>query len=130
MVNMQFSHVLTRSNVDKSTHGVVRPAWKFKYPLTKYILFTVLYLILFSLFQYIPPNIQPPSRKWVPYKKILIRTDNGEWSVGITLCGSRARLSAGWNRFSKDNNLNFNQTLFFTLLPDNGNGVIFYVERQ
>lgn len=80
--------------------------------------------------QYIPPDINPPDRKWVAYEKILLRTDDGEWPVGITISAGRARLSAGWNKFTKDNRLKCNQTLFFTLLPDDGSGVVFQVNRQ
>lgn len=80
--------------------------------------------------QYIPPDIKPPRRKWMAYEKILLRTTNGEWFVGITITAGRARLSAGWNKFTKDNNLKYNQTLVFNLLPhdeNDANGVVFHV---
>lgn len=81
-------------------------------------------------FQYIPPDIYPPAPKWVAYERILLRTENGEWSVGITISAGRPRLSAGWNKFSRDNKLKCNQTLFFNLLPDDGSGVVFNVHRH
>lgn len=59
-----------------------------------------------------------------------MRTQIGEWTVGIATSKNRPRYSAGWNAFTKDNKLKYNKSYKFTLLSDEDDGVIFHVEEQ
>lgn len=83
---------------------------------------------LFS--QYIPSSIRHHDRQWRSSEKIILRTKTGEWMVGLSVLRGNARCSAGWNKFSKDNKLKKNETLTFTMIGDEGNGVIFNVTKS
>lgn len=65
----------------------------------------------------------------MPFERIVLRTETGEWPLTITVSSGRPRLSAGWNKFTADNKLKCNETLMFTLLPDDGSVVVFHVYR-
>lgn len=77
--------------------------------------------------QHIPKTIIPHGRQWIAGEKVLMRTTNGSWSVGIVYNHKIPRFSAGWNLFAKDNGLQQNQNLVFTLVED-PNGIAFDVQ--
>lgn len=81
-----------------------------------------------NLFQTIPKHITPQNRAWVAGEQVSIRTPTGMWTVGIVFNSSGApRFSAGWNRFSRDNELRKNQMLVFTVEEEH-DGIIFDVQ--
>lgn len=68
--------------------------------------------------QHIPSNVKPQQRKWRHGEEVLLSTVNGDWMVRIVFSNGNPRFSAGWNRFARDNNLQQNQNLVFTLFED------------
>lgn len=84
-------------------------------------------MLLFS-FQYIPNSITPHGRQWMENEKITLRSENGEWQVKIVLSNGLPRISAGWNKFAKDNELIYEQSLTFILVEEEENGAIFEIE--
>lgn len=88
----------------------------------------IVILLTYSIIlQHIPRAIVPHDRQWIAGEKVLLRTNNGFWSVGIVYNHKIPRFSAGWNLFAKDNKLQLNQSLDFTLVED-ANGIIFDVQ--
>lgn len=82
-----FEVVMTTSNVDNKCHGA-----------------------------YIPRNITPTNRNWMKGDKIILQTGRGSWRVGLVLSNDSSRISAGWNKFVRDNDIELNNRLRFTLL--------------
>lgn len=78
--------------------------------------------------QHIPGNVNPFGRQWRAGERVLLRTHNGSWSVGIIYNHRIPRFSAGWNPFAKDNELKMNQTLIFTMVEDDNAPVAFDVQ--
>ncbi|KAK1366480.1 hypothetical protein POM88_042041 [Heracleum sosnowskyi] len=96
----QFTAVLTKSNIDKSTHGV-----------------------------YIPKSITPRNRSWKSGERVLLTTDAGSWTVGVVCSKATTRFSAGWNTFAGKNEFITNQRLVFTM-KEEADGIVFEVEKQ
>ncbi|KAK1361406.1 hypothetical protein POM88_045880 [Heracleum sosnowskyi] len=96
----QFTAVLTKSNIDKSTHGV-----------------------------YIPKSITPRNRSWKFGERVLLTTDAGSWTVGVVCSKATTRFSAGWNTFAGKNEFITNQRLVFTM-KEEADGIVFEVEKQ
>lgn len=88
----------------------------------------IVLLSYFTVLQHIPRTINPIGRKWRAGEKVLMRTDNGSWSVGIVYNHRSPRFSAGWNIFAKDNEFALNDTLIFTLVEDDNAPVAFDVQ--
>lgn len=82
------------------------------------------------ILQYIPDDIQPTNRNWIPNEHVILRTTAGEWTVGISTAKNRTRFSGGWNSFARDNKLKYQKSYTFTLLNDEEDDVIFYVEKN
>lgn len=45
--------------------------------------------------QYIPSNIKHHDRHWMPSEKIILRTGNREWKVGLSISTGNTRCSTG-----------------------------------
>ncbi|KAK1401320.1 hypothetical protein POM88_000925 [Heracleum sosnowskyi] len=97
---LQFTAVLTKSNINKSTHGV-----------------------------YIPKSITPRNRRWKSGERVLLTTDVGSWTVGVVTSKATTRFSAGWNTFAGKNEFITNQRLVFTM-NEEADGIVFEVEKQ
>lgn len=52
--------------------------------------------------------------------RVVSRTENGEGEVCIVISNTKPRFSGGWNKFARENHESLNETLFFTLLGDEG----------
>lgn len=61
-------------------------------------------------------SIKPHSDKWKRGQIINLRTDKGFWSTGIAFAGYKARFSAGWNKFVRDNDYTAGQRLTFKMV--------------
>lgn len=48
--------------------------------------------------------------------EIILQTERGSWRVGLVLSNESPRISAGWNKFIRDNEIELNNRLRFTLL--------------
>lgn len=79
--------------------------------------------------QYVPSHITPPGRQWRTNEKITLRTERGEWIVGLVFSGVLPRMSSGWNKFAKENNLKTIRKLLFTMLDNELNVIVFMVSR-
>ncbi|KAL8101401.1 hypothetical protein AgCh_033327 [Apium graveolens] len=95
--NMTFTHVMTASNVDNTSHGV-----------------------------YIPSYIESPNGQWIAADMVNLRTAAGSWYVGVVKSGKMFRLSSGWNQFVRDNEISLHETFVFQLLEED-QAVVFLV---
>lgn len=68
--------------------------------------------------QYIRTDLHPVVREWTSGHRVSFRRLGREWNIGIYVNGVTRRFSAGWDRFVRDNELNVDDVLVFTLLPD------------
>ena len=57
----------------------------------------------------------------------ILRTGEGTWSVGLVKSNEGLRFSAGWNKFSKENNLELNNVLRFTFAGQENGQCVFDV---
>ncbi|KAK1396556.1 hypothetical protein POM88_006419 [Heracleum sosnowskyi] len=55
------------------------------------------------------------NRQWRVGERVLLRTDEGSWSIGLTVNDGRVRFSTGWNKFARDNELKKRQNLVFNM---------------
>ena len=76
--------------------------------------------------QYIPSWIVPQSSDWNNVKYVILRMNDRRWKVDVVCSKLKARLSSGWDYFSKENCLSLNDTLRFAMLED-GNRIGFFV---
>lgn len=74
--------------------------------------------------QVIPRYITPRNREWKAGDKVTLVTDNGNWPLGIVMSHGRARFSAGWNKFVRDNRLRNSQVLVFTLVESDDGPIL------
>ncbi|KAK1383336.1 hypothetical protein POM88_021071 [Heracleum sosnowskyi] len=76
----------------------------------------------------IPRFIVPANKQWLVGERVLLRTDEGSWSIGLTVNDGRARFSAGWNKFARDNELKRRQNLVFNMI-EGAEGIVFEVTK-
>ncbi|KAL8146775.1 hypothetical protein AgCh_004493 [Apium graveolens] len=50
---------------------------------------------------YIPRYIHPEVHEWAAGEEIVLRTQNGDSLVGLSIEKGKARCSAGWNRIKE-----------------------------
>nr|XP_017258259.1 PREDICTED: uncharacterized protein LOC108227556 [Daucus carota subsp. sativus] len=92
--DLQFTITVSTLLIDKKTHG-----------------------------PFIPVVIHPPNRAWKKGDEVEIRTEKGSWRLGMVLHGNRARMSAGWNKFARDNEYQVDDVLSWQLIEENGTDV-------
>ncbi|KAK1372123.1 hypothetical protein POM88_038215 [Heracleum sosnowskyi] len=68
------------------------------------------------------------DRQWIVGEGVLLRTDEGSWSIGLTVNDGRARFSTGWNKFARDNELKRRQNLVFNM-NEGAEGIVFEVTK-
>ncbi|KAK1375692.1 hypothetical protein POM88_031885 [Heracleum sosnowskyi] len=61
-------------------------------------------------------------------ERVLLRTDEGSWSIGLTVNDRRARFSTGWNKFARDNEMKRRQNLVFNM-NEGGERIVFGVTK-
>ncbi|KAK1361763.1 hypothetical protein POM88_046237 [Heracleum sosnowskyi] len=76
----------------------------------------------------IPRFIVLANRQWIVGERVLLRTDEGSWSIGLTVNDGRARFSTGWNKFARDNELKRRQNLVFNM-NEGAEGIVFEVTK-
>lgn len=69
--------------------------------------------------QHIPPEVQLNGRDWKDVDEVRCVTEKGSWPISIVLNNGRPRLSAGWNKFARENNLKKSQILGFSMIQGN-----------
>ncbi|WOH08845.1 hypothetical protein DCAR_0728295 [Daucus carota subsp. sativus] len=93
----QFTKVLTQSNTDQSSHGVI-----------------------------IPFSVKPRNRGWKAGEQVSLITGLGSWTCTLEMHHKCARFSGGWNNFSLENDLEKDQVLRFNLVEAE-NSIVFHV---
>ncbi|KAL1808775.1 hypothetical protein ACET3Z_025765 [Daucus carota] len=93
----QFTKVLTQSNTDQSSHGVI-----------------------------IPFSVKPRNRGWKAGEQVSLITRLGSWTCTLEMHHKCARFSGGWNNFSLENDLEKDQVLRFNLVEAE-NSIVFHV---
>ncbi|KAK1360893.1 hypothetical protein POM88_045367 [Heracleum sosnowskyi] len=76
----------------------------------------------------IPSFINPANRQWMGGERILLRMEDEAWSVGLAVSNGRARFSARWNKFARENKLKRRQILVFNM-DEVEAGVVFEVTK-
>ncbi|KAK1398000.1 hypothetical protein POM88_007863 [Heracleum sosnowskyi] len=90
--HMKFRETLNSTHVDKNSHGVYIPKW-----------------------------INPQERSWIVGERVTLMTETSSCIVGLVINNNRARFSAKWNEFVRNNELKVKDDLVFTLVEDGGN---------
>lgn len=76
---------------------------------------------------HIPNEVQLNGRYWKDGDEVSCVTEKGSWQIGIVLNNGRPRLSAGWNKFAMENDLNESQILVFSMAEEN-EGIVFNIQ--
>ncbi|WOG82287.1 hypothetical protein DCAR_0101450 [Daucus carota subsp. sativus] len=79
--------------------------------------------LLIRKHMFIPIAIHPPNRAWNKGDEVELRTEKGSWRLGMVLHGNRARLSAGWNKFARENEYKVDDVLSWQLMEENDTDV-------
>ncbi|KAK1351258.1 hypothetical protein POM88_054533 [Heracleum sosnowskyi] len=90
--HMKFRETLNSTHVDKNSHGVYIPKW-----------------------------INPQERSWIVGERVTLMTETSSCIVCLVINNNRARFSAKWNEFVRNNELKVKDDLVFTLVEDGGN---------
>ncbi|KAK1399233.1 hypothetical protein POM88_009096 [Heracleum sosnowskyi] len=77
---------------------------------------------------YIPRFIVCANRQWIVGERVILRTDEGSRSIGLTVNDGRARFSTGWNKFARDNEMKRRQKLVFNM-NEEAEGIVFEVTK-
>ena len=123
----QFTKVLTQSNTDQSSHGVVHHYLKsLPYTFSEKIIVYRIDKCTFCNMQIIPFSVKPRNRGWKAGEQVSLITRLGSWTCTLEMHHKCARFSGGWNNFSLENDLEKDQVLRFNLVEAE-NSIVFHV---